>query len=205
MTNPPVPQLRAPGGALLSVSLLLTLALLVSACSGGDGGSAGKSKPSGSASAAAPQLVTQSSLGAIAGRLSPGQRETVQTDVTAIVDDYTNWAYLVGDYPRTEWEFPVPGFSDRASRRVERDLELATNADIGGSIDSVTPVSRKVVIDVLSPKGKLAGATARFKVVFDTQGEAGDAQVVARGRLVLVPDGSSGWQVVGHYFFKGVS
>jgi hypothetical protein len=200
MRTPRKPRWRAD----LSVSLVLAFALTLSACSGDAKDSADPAAPSGSASgeAGAPEIVTQTQLGAIAGRVPKAQRQTLLDDVTAIAEDYTDWAYLGGDYPRTDWEFPVPNFSERASRRLQRDLTLATNAEIGSSIESVTPVSRKVRVDVLSPKGEPAAATARFAVVFTTSGDAGEQEVTAKGRLLLVPDGS-GWQVVGHYFGQG--
>ncbi len=201
MTRPPTQHSRAA----VCVSVIATLALLTSACSGDDKESADPSDPSVSASKEAePEVVTESAVGEIVGRLPADQQQVVQDEVSAVVDDFTNWAYLSGEYPRTEWEFPVPGFSPRASRRVERDLSFATNADIGASIDSVTPISRSVTVDVLAPRGKPAGATARYEVVFNTTGDAGESEVTVKGRLVLVPE-ASGWQVVGHYFAKGSS
>lgn len=187
------------------VAAITALTFVVSACSGDgeDAPDADSPAPSESVEAAV-EVVTDSTIGAVAGRLGPDKQEVIREEVTAVVEDYTDWAYLAGDYPRTEWDFPVPHLTPRASRRVERDLLLATNADIGATIDSVTPVSRTVTVDVLSPKGEPAGATGRFEVTFATEGDAGEQEVTVKGRLVLVPD-PAGWVVVGHYFSKGAS
>lgn len=148
--------------------------------------------------------MTEAALGAIAGKLDVDQRQVVQDEITAVVEEYTDWAFLAGEYPRTDWEFPAPNATPRISRRLERDVLLATNADIGPNISAVTPVSRSVTVDVLSPKGEPAGATARFTVVFDTTGGAGDSQITAKGRLALVPE-ADGWQIVGYYLAKEAS
>jgi hypothetical protein len=210
---------RQRARAIRWAAVLSSVTLLVSACSGDDETSADKDQSSPTASPAEPELVTRTDLGAIAGRLPKAQRQKIRDQATAIVEDYTDWAYLAGDYPRTTWDFPVPGFSARASRRIQRDVKLATNADIGAKIDEVSPVRRRVIVDVLSPGGKPAGLTARFLVVFDTSradpggddsdgeesgGDTGDVKVTVKGRLVMVPKGSK-WQVVGHYFSKGAS
>lgn len=200
--TPPTPT-RAP--VRRTVAVLTALVFVATACSGDNDKTADSPTPAPSESVeAAVEVVTESTLGAVAGRLGEAKLETVREEVTAVVEDYTDWAYLAGDYPRTEWDFPVPHFSPRASRRVERDVLLATNADIGGSIDTVTPISRTVTVDVLSPKGTPAGATGRYAVTFATTGDAGEQEVTVKGRLVLVPD-PAGWLVVGHYFSKGAS
>ena len=113
-------------------SLAILVSGFASGCSGDDKESADKSEPSESESSAAPEMVTEFSLGAIAGKLDADQRQVVQDDVTAVVEEYTDWAFLGGDYPRTDWEFPAPNATERTSRRLERDVLVATNADIGG-------------------------------------------------------------------------
>ena len=207
MTTSPTRPSGRRSSATRSVAVIASLALLVSgflsACSSDSKESADKPTPSEPESSAPPAMVTQATLGAIAGKLPVEQRQVVQDDVTAVVEEYTDWAFLAGDYPRTDWDFPVPNATTRISRRLRQDVMLATNADIGADISAVTPVSRSVTVDVLAPKGEPAGATARFTVVFDTTG-AGDAQVTARGRLVLVPE-ADGWQIVGYYLAKEAS
>lgn len=176
--------------------------MVLAACSG-DADEDGNPNQPPSASPETPAVVTEANLGAVAGRLPLEQRQPVVDEVTAVVEGYTDWAFLSGTYPRTEWEFPAPGFSKRANRRLKRlDLPLATNADIGGTISEVAPISRTVTVDVLAPKGEVAGATGRFVLDFSTSGDAGSSSVRVTGRLVLVSAGS-GWQVVGYYLAKG--
>jgi hypothetical protein len=198
MTTPPKRRRRVVSG----LTLLVSLALILTACSGGDEEDPNPAQPS-SSSPETPAIVTEANLGAVAGRLPLEQRQPVVDEVTAVVEGYTDWAFLSGAYPRTEWDFPAPGFSKRANRRLrELDLTLGTNADIGGTIDEVTPISRTVTVDVLAPKGEVAGATGRFVLEFGTDGAAGAAAVRVTGRLVLVSE-ASGWQVVGYYLAKG--
>ena len=198
MTNPPKRRLRVASG----LTLLLSMALALTACSG-DPEEDGTPSQSPGSSPETPAVVTEANLGAVAGRLALDQRQPVVDEVTAVVEGYTDWAFLAGTYPRTAWDFPVPGFSKRANRRLRRlDLTLATNADIGGTINEVTPISRTVTVDVLAPKGEVAGATGRFILEFSTSGDAGPGAVRVTGRLVLIPE-VSGWQVVGYYVAKG--
>lgn len=198
MTTPPKRRRRVVSG----LTLLVSLALLLTACSGGEDEDPNSSQPP-SSSPETPAVVTEANLGAVAGRLPLEQRQPVVDEVTAVVEGYTDWAFLGGTYPRTEWDFPAPGFSKRANRRLrELDLTLGTNADIGGTIDEVTPISRTVTVDVLAPKGEVAGATGRFVLEFSTDGASGAGAVRVTGRLVLVSEGS-GWQVVGYYLAKG--
>lgn len=202
MTTPPERRRGAASGLTRLVSLALVLSAVLTACSGG-GEEERNSNQAPSSSPETPAVVTEANLGAVVGRLPLEQRQSVVDEVTAVVEAYTDWAFLSGTYPRTEWDFPAPGFSERASRRLERlDLTLATNADIGGTIEEVTPISRTITVDVLAPKGEIAGATGRFVLEFGTNGAAGAGSMRVTGRLVLVSDGS-GWQVVGYYLAKG--
>ncbi|MGL5824494.1 MAG: hypothetical protein ACRCYU_06625 [Nocardioides sp.] len=179
---------------------------MTSACSGDAPKSSPPNRSTPSASPEAPELVTRTDLGEIAGRLSTEQRQQVTDAATEAVESYTDWAYLGGDYPRSTWDFPAPGFSKEASDRLRRDVKLATNADIGADIVEVSAVRRRVIVDILAPAGKPAGLTARFGVVFDTKREsADDSRVTVKGRLLLVPQragAASKWQVVGHYLTK---
>lgn len=199
MTTSPKRRKRVVSG----VAFLVSLAIVLAACSGDADDDGNPDQPPGAPTSDQPAVVTEANLGAVVGRLPLDQRQPVEDEVTAIVEGYTDWAFLSGTYPRTEWDFPAPGFTKRANRRLKRlDLTLATNADIGGSIDTVTPISRTVTVDVLAPRGEVAGATARFVLDFGTTGAAGSSSVRVTGRLVLVA-AESGWQVVGYYLAKG--
>lgn len=198
MTTPPKRRRRVVSG----LTVLVSLTMVLTACTG-DADENGGPNQAPSSSPETPVVVTEANLGAVAGQLSLEQRQPVVDEVTAVVEAYTDWAFLSGTYPRTTWDSPAPGFSKRANRRLKRqDLTLATNADIGGTVTAVSPVSRTVTVDVLSPKGELAGATARFVLEFTTTSDTGEATTSVKGRLVLVPE-TSGWQVVGYYVAKG--
>ncbi len=197
MTFPPRRRQRSS----FCVALLVSAALVLTACSGDPEGEEGPNGTGGPAES--PGLVTEASLGSVTGELGEADQAALVEQATGLVEAYTDWAFLSGDYPRTEWSFPAPGFTKRANRRLEQlDLTLATNADIGVGIDTVTPISREVVVDVLAPKGEPAGVTARFTLEFGTDGDAGPSAVRVTGRLILV-DSGTGWQIVGYYLAKG--
>ena len=59
-----------------------------------------------------------------------------------------------------------------------------TTGKLGAHIDGVTTLKRTVTLDVLAPKGKAAGVTARFVLRFRTSGDV-TKKVTVSGRLFL--------------------
>ncbi|MGL5809503.1 MAG: hypothetical protein ACRCYQ_06140 [Nocardioides sp.] len=161
----------------------------------------GEEVSSPAAETAAAGVVTSVAPGKVSGRLPADRRATAQRNVTKVVERYTDWAFLSGDYPRARWDYPAPAFTKSASEQLRRDRQLGTNADIGAAIDSVTPISRKVIVDLLAPRGRLSGAHARFAVTFDAGGDDGDVRYRVRGRLIVVPANGT-WRVVGYNISK---
>ncbi len=76
-----------------------------------------------------------------------------------------------------------------------------SNAEIGDRLDAVVATTRRVRIDVLAPRGRAVGVTARFVLGLDLTGEIERADRVS-GRLLLGPkDGE--WRVFGYDVNRG--
>ena len=111
-------------------------------------------------------------------------------------------AYLGGEYPRARFKDSWPGFTVGANALARHDRLLTSNAQLGDRIDGVRAVSKIVKVDVFSPKKKPAGATARFRLVFRTTGDA-ERRVVVSGRLLLTKV-KKRWKVFGFDVKKSV-
>ena len=61
---------------------------------------------------------------------------------------------------------------------------------------------RKVTVDVLAPRGRPAGATARVDLVFKTTGDA-TKRVTVHGQLFLSPAAHGKWRIFGYDVSKG--
>jgi hypothetical protein len=87
---------------------------------------------------------------------------------------------------------------------------VLTNAEVGTGLEQVEIVERVVRVDVVAPKGRPAGATARVKVRLVLGGldaaEGGDADGqrtdVVSGRLLLTPT-AGGWRIFGFDLARG--
>jgi len=189
-------------GAVAGIALAAT-ALLVGCSSGSDGSGAGDGSSGDSSSEASdtPPLETTSTLGKVTGRLAKAERSEVRRDVTEVVDEWIDAAYVAGDYPRSDFAGAWAGFTKVAATQAKDDRTLLSNADIGPDIDGVEATKRDVVVDVLAVKGQPQGATARVTLKFKTSGDV-QRKVVVRGRLYLMP-GPEGWQVFGYDVTKG--
>jgi hypothetical protein len=188
----------------VTVATVLSLTLLMTACSG-DSDSSGATPGDGSSSATAvdepPALATTATLGKVTGRLPEAERGTVRTQVATTVDGWFDAAYVGGDWPRSDFAEAWAGFTSGAATDAKGDKRLMCNQDIGAKVSAVVATKRDVTVDVLSVKGKPAGATARFVLRFTTSGDV-QRKVVVRGRLFLTP-GGDGWQIFGYDVTKG--
>jgi hypothetical protein len=115
--------------------------------------------------------------------------------VAAVTDRWFDAAYVGGDWPRSGYRDAFPGFTSGAEALARRQKKLTTNALLGERIDGVTVVSKRVSVDVLSPKRKPAAATARFRLVFRTSGHA-QRRVLVTGRLLMTKQKQK-WRVFG--------
>ncbi len=131
----------------------------------------------------------------VAGELPAKRRKVVARDVGRVVDRWFEAAYLGGDYPRSSFQDAWPGFTAGARDLAHRDRKLTSNALLGKRIDEVRATRKAVYVDVFSPKQQPAGATARFRLVFRTTGNA-ERRVLVTGRLVLTKAKGT-WKVFG--------
>lgn len=187
-----------------AASVLLTLALSASACTGdgGDPEDSDAGPSSGGTSATEPAaLQTRATIGKITGRFPAGDRDRLKEKVEAVVDGWLDAAYVGGDYPRTDFDDSFPGFSDGAADDARRDRDLMTNASVGGRIEGVEATKRRLRVDALAVNRRAVGVTARFVLDFDTTGQVARSERV-KGRLFMVyRDGD--WQVFGYDVTKG--
>lgn len=179
-------------------TLLVVVALLLGGCSGGD---AEPSPAPGSASSAEDvRVVTESGIGKVRGSLGAARRAEVVRGVTALVDAWSNQAYG-GDHPRADVGGAFAAFTPYARELAMRKTSLLSNAAVGGDLEAVTIARRVVRVDVLAPRGKVAGATARIRIVLDLSG-ATERREVVTGRLLLTPS-AKGWRVFGFDISRG--
>jgi hypothetical protein len=192
--------------AELGVCLVLVLAVVLAACSGGDSSEPAADPGDGATGAteapdAPPPLETTASLGKVTGKLPKDKRSRVRQQVAHAVDAWIDAAYVGGDYPRTDFATSWPGFTTGAKARAKSAKALMSNQDIGAQVDAVEATTRKVTVDVLAVKGHPAGATARVTLRFRTDGEV-TRKVEVRGRLFLTPT-ADGWRIFGYDVTKG--
>jgi hypothetical protein len=177
-----------------TAAVLLALALASGACSGGDDDDPASPAPD-SSTRPAPEVKLEAGVATVAGELPRRKRRAVARDVGAAVDRWFEAAYLGGGYPRTAVGDAWPGFTAGAVRLARRQRNLTSNALLSDRIDGVTAVRKLVRVDVLSPRRRPAGATARFRLVYDTSGDA-TRRVVVGGRLLLTRERGR-WKVFG--------
>lgn len=204
------PHVRGPATALgLSLVLALSSAAL-SGCSSDPArtaGSAGATASHVGAVVTPPErvsvpaeLATTAQVGRIVGRLPGTRRKAVRKQVTAVIDRWWEAAYLTQG-AAMDVSAAFPGFTTGARKRAKFDRALMTHGDIEGA--SMTPLMRKVRLDLLAVDKRARSVTARFDLrtrVDATTGRSGRLQV--RGRLFLTrrPDG---WRIFGYDVSKG--
>lgn len=179
-------------------ALLLVAGLALGGCSGDDEDPA--PAPGSRSSTEDVRVVTDSGVGKVRGRLTAARRAEAVRGVTAIVDGWSTRAYG-GDYPRTDFADAFAAFTPRARALALKQTSLLSNAAAGGEPEVVTIARRVVRVDVLAPRGRLAGATARIRIVLDLSGPTDRREVVA-GRLLLTPT-AEGWRVFGFDVSRG--
>ena len=180
-----------------TATALLVLALAAGGCSGRDGDDDASDTPSPTTTAqpAPPEVKIRARVATVAGELPRQRRRAVARDVGRVVDRWFEAAYVGGDYPRSNFRHAWPGFTVGARDLARRERKLTSNAVLGARTDSVRAIAKDVRVDVFSPKRKPAGATARFRLVFRTAGDA-ERRVRVSGRLVLTRVKGT-WRVFG--------
>jgi hypothetical protein len=184
---------RAAGAALAVATALATVG-----CTGDDGGAAQDDpEPTATPEPTAQAVPLTVGVGKVTGELARARRQRVAQGVAAAVDAWFEAAYLSGAYPRTSFNGAFPGFTPGARQRATRDQLMTTNAALGARTEEVTPRQKAVTVDLLSPAQRPAGATARFRLVFDTSGPM-SYTVQVSGRLMLTRTPKGTWQVFGY-------
>lgn len=171
------------------------------ACSGSeedDGDS--KDNPSG---AAADEAALVLRTGKVTGVLNKKRHRRITKDVGSVVDTWLHAAYLDGKYPRKRIGKAWPTFSKSLTRQAKHDRRVTSNAAIARRVDGIEAVRRTVRVDVLSPKGHPAGATARVLLIYDTTGDL-EKRFMVRGRVDLVPRAKKSWRIIGYDLSRAV-
>ncbi|WP_067437164.1 hypothetical protein [Nocardioides jensenii] len=170
-------------------AVALVLVLFAGACSGddddGDDPGAGASKSSQTAPPDQDaQLVAR--RGKVTGKVAPKRARSAVGSVGRTVDRWFEAAWVGGRFPRRSMKGAWPGFTRDLMRRARTDKVLTTNARLAPRIEGVHVVRRVVKVDLLGAARRPVGATARFRLVFDTEGDV-TRRVVVTGRLTMSP------------------
>ena len=189
---------RLAGTLVLSLALLMTGSVL-SGCSQDTSEPAGATASHVGVTTVPAELATTAEIGTIVGRLPGTRRKAVRKEVTAVIDRWWEAAYLSGDPVAADLSGAFPGFTAGARRRATFDRELMTNAELDAG--SITPLMRKVRLDLLAVDKRARSVTARFDLRVRTAGER-SRRLQVRGRLFLTQKGE-GWQVFGYDVSKG--
>jgi len=195
--------LRARGldGILMLFLALVLSGSVLSGCSD-DTSAPPSTRPTAShvdVAATPPELSTTSEVGRIVGRLPGARRKAVRKEVTAVIDRWWEAAYLSGAGQTTDLAAAFPGFTAGARTRATYDSDLMTNADLRA--DSITPLMRKLRLDLLAVNKRARSVTARFDLRVRTTGER-NRRLQVRGRLFLTRKAER-WRVFGYDVSKG--
>lgn len=174
---------------------MLVLLLVATACSGSDD-DPDKPEEAASSSPAEPAVPLQARVGKVTGKVKPKARKKAVASVGATVDRWFEAAWVGGEFPRTSVKGSWPGFTKELTRSARKDRAMTTNAALARRIDGVRVVRRAVAVDLLAGPARVVGATARFRLIFDTQGER-ERRVLVTGHLSLSP-ARSRWRVFGY-------
>lgn len=193
---------RPPRARRSTCTLVLSLALAAGALSGCSRDAiepAGATASHVGVTTTAAPLATTAEIGRVVGRLPGTRRKAVRKEVTAVIDRWWEAAYLAGDRASVDLDEAFPGFTVGARKRATFDRELMTNADLDAV--SVTPLMRKVRLDLLAVNQHVRSVTARFDLRVRANGES-SRRLQVRGRLFLTKK-DEGWRVFGYDVSKG--
>jgi hypothetical protein len=192
-------------------AVLVTLALAAGGCGGSDSSSPSAGSTSGGAVVGGATIASKVLLGKVAGTIrkknwktfTNDHRATMLKQVGAAVDSWIDGGFVGVDYPRDSFDSAFRAFTPKAKRDAEHQQKLMTNWDLRKRIDGVDVKKRTVTVDVMAPRGRPAGATARVALVFTTGGDTHE-RVTVHGRLFLTP-GHGRWRIFGFDVSKGAT
>ena len=207
---------RPPGRATArrtGVATVLAVAAIVLGGCGGDDSStptSGSSTP-GATDGGNPPMATAVSIGQVAGTAHKPDRQRFHrasdhlgAEVGRAVDAWFDGGFVGVSYPTTSFPDAFTSFTAQAAQDAAQEKDLMTAGRLGGRIDGVTTMKRVVVLDVLAPRGKAAGVTARVFLRFRTTGDV-TKTVTVTGRLFLTQSAGGAWQVFGYDVAKGTT
>lgn len=155
-------------------------------------------------------MATQVSLGKVSGTIRKHyrksfekHRDALETQVRTAVDGWIDGGFVGVGYPADSFPRAFDTFTSQAAADARGQKTLMTNWKWRKHIDGVTVTQRKVTLDVLAPKGRAAGVTARVRLAFKTTGEK-KKKVTVTGRLFLARNPKGHWQIFGYDVSKGV-
>lgn len=187
--------------------MLTTVGLAVAGCSGSD--SSSPSAGPSSTDSGPPAVATKVTIGTVAGTIRKPFRKNfaqhsphLRKHVGAAVDSWLDGGFVGVDYPRDSFPTAFASFTSAAKHDARGQQRLMTNWKLRHDIDGVTVKHRTVTLDVLAPRGRPAGVTARVSLVFTTTGDA-KKRVSVSGRLFLAPDPHGDWRIFGYDVAKG--
>jgi hypothetical protein len=194
---------------LVGAAALAATSMTLAACGGG-GSSSPSSGPTSTPDAGGAQPVASTVvLGSVAGNVQPPNRKVfkkhrkqVLDEVGSAVDTWIDGGFVGVSYPRDDFGSAFQAFTKPAAADAQHQQRLMTNWALRNKIDGVAVKKRSVTVDVLAPRGRPAGATARVALAFTTTGDV-DQRVVVHARLFLAPDTQGTWQIFGFDVAKG--
>lgn len=210
-TSPTRSATRSPvRSGSVAAGVLVALALAVGGCSSSSSSQPQAGPTSSVTSSSGPRpLASKVLLGRVAGNLhQPNKRvfdkhrKRLLRRVGEAVDSWIDGGFVGVAYPRKRFPAAFTAFTGPARHDAGQQQRLLTNWALRKRIDGVDVEKRTVVVDVLAPHGRPAGATARVLLVFTTTGGP-DKRVRVRGRLFLVPDGRGAWRIFGYDVSQG--
>jgi hypothetical protein len=194
---------------MIAGAVFVALALAAGGCSSSDSSTPAAASSQPSAGAPVKSVASKVQLGHVAGTIRKKNRKVFAAhrkhllhEVGRAVDTWVDGGFVGVDYPRHSFPHAFAAFTKPAKQDAQRQRRLMTNWTLRNRIDGVEVNKRTVAVDVLAPRGRPAGATARVHLVFRTTGDA-QKRVAVRGRLFLVPDAHGHWRIFGYDVSQG--
>jgi hypothetical protein len=138
--------------------------------------------------------------------------KSLEKQVRVAVDGWFEGAFVGVDYPRDSFPNAFSTFTPQAAADARHQKRLMTNWPLRHRIDGVAATQRHVALDVLAPRGRTAGVTARFTLRFKTssktaghdRADKADKRVTLSGRLFLTRYPHAKWRIFGFDVSKGM-
>jgi hypothetical protein len=184
-------------------------ALAIGGCGGGSSAPSAAPTSPGATFGGNPPMATVVTIDKVAGnfqkpyhRAFHAHAKHLTRQVGQAVDAWFDGGFVGVDYPTHSYPDAFKTFTPQARHDAMQQKDLMTAGSLGERIDGVTTQQRKVSLDVLAPKGRPSGVTARVVLRFKTTGQA-KKKVTVTGRLFLTQGGNGAWRIFGFDVAKG--